>query len=351
MSARSRRSKSRRRPRAAPVASAPALPLLGPWLTDVWLPAVRPAVRPTTFASYASTVRAYLVPRLGGIPLDGLTPPAINACYGSLLADPLRPLAPLSVVRVHAVLRRALRDAVRWGILERNPALGADPPRARAREMQPWDAAEVARFLVGARADPYYELWLFFLLTGVRRGEALALRWSDVDLGAARATIRRALLVVDHKPQIGEPKSARGRRTIALDGHLVGALAALRKRQADNGRGQSADLVFAHSDGSAYHPEQVTRWFARAVRRAGVRPARLHDTRHAHATLALAAGIDTRIVSARLGHGQVSITADIYQHALPGLDRHAADKIAGIVFSQPPLAGDTDAGSEPPDGL
>ncbi|HEX5267661.1 MAG TPA: site-specific integrase [Acidimicrobiales bacterium] len=301
------------------------------YLIDAWLPAARSFLRPGTYSGYAVNVRAHLVPGLGPVLLVALDPVAINAFYGSLLANRDRPLAPATVRRVHATLRRALGDGVRWGYLDRNPAAGADPPWAPRREMPVWDARQVARFLRATCSDPQFELWLFYFLTGVRRGEALALRWSDVDLEAATVTIRRSLLVVDHRLQIGEPKTARGRRQIAIDPHLVEALSGLRRRQGERGAGGPDELVFARPDGRPLHPEQVTRRFNQLSDRAGLPPARLHGARHAHATLA--SGVDARIISARLGHSQVATTADIYQHALPGLDREAAVRIAGVVFA------------------
>ncbi|MGH9017211.1 MAG: site-specific integrase, partial [Acidimicrobiales bacterium] len=238
---------------------------------------------------------------------------------------------------------RALRDAVRWGLAPANAAAAADPPRARRPEMTVWSPAQLHDFLRQAADDSHYTLWLFYLLTGMRRGEALALRWSDVDLDRATATVRRSLVPVDHGLSFGEPKTARGRRRIGLDPELVAALAAHRRRTSGAG-GDAAGagtagghedgdaLVFAHPDGSPLHPERVSRWFARAVRRTGAPPIRLHDLRHLHATLALAAGVPVRVVADRLGHSSTAVTTDIYQHVLPEMDHDAARAVAGLVF-------------------
>jgi integrase len=306
---------------------------VGHYLTEIWLPGVRPTLRPGTYSSYAVNVRTHMVPGLGSLRLAELDPPTINAFYGRLLDGGARaPLAPSTIRRLHATLRRALRDAVRWGYLAANPAIEADPPWVPRKEMPAWDVAEMRSFLTAVRTDPRYELWLFYALTGARRGEALGVRWSDVDLKGRRVTIQRAHLVVDHRLWVGETKTARSRRTIAIDRGLTDALAELRRRETDRGRGRGGDLVFVREDGAPWHPEQVSRWFADLVDRLGLPRLRLHGTRHSHATCALAAGVDAKIVSIRLGHSHMGVTADLYQHALPGLDREAAERMARLIL-------------------
>ncbi|HET6963220.1 MAG TPA: tyrosine-type recombinase/integrase [Acidimicrobiales bacterium] len=309
---------------------------VGRYLTEIWLPGVRAVLRPGTYSSYAMNVRTHMVPGLGSLRLSDLDPPTINAFYGRLLdGGPRPPLARSTIRRLHATLRRALRDAVRWGYLGVNPAGDADPPWVPHREMPAWDIVQLRTFLAGARSDPRYELWLFYALTGTRRGEALGLRWSDVDLEARRVSIRRAHLMVDHHLWVGETKTVRGRRTIAIDGHLTAALAELRRRETDRGRGRNQDLVFVRPDGAPWNPEQVTRWFARLANELHLPRLTLHGLRHSHATCALAAGVDAKIISVRLGHAHMGVTADLYQHALPGLDRDAAERMARLIVPDP----------------
>jgi integrase len=265
---------------------------VGCFLTDTWLPAVRGTIRPTTYSSYEMHVRCYLVPAFGPLGLDQLTAPAINAFYGELQRgwNGRAVLSASTVRRIHATLHRALRDAVRWQMTARNPAGAADPPRAHRPEMAVWTPAQLRLFLRDAAGDRHYTLRLFYILTGVRRGEALALRWSDVDLVAGTAAIRRSLVPVDHRLVFGEPKTERGRRLIGLDPHLVAALAEHRRHRHELLPGGWAagddDLVFAHGDGRPLHPERVSRWFSKVVGRTDVPPVRLHDMRHLHATLA-----------------------------------------------------------------
>jgi len=186
----------------------PAAITVDRFLRETWLPAVKGSIRSTTYSSYEMHVRCYLVPAFGHLDLQLVTPPAINAFYGQLLQGwhGRRVLSP-STVRIHATLHRALRDAVRWELILRNPAGAADPPRAPRPEITVWTSAQLRLFLRDPAGDRHYTLWLFYVLTGVRRGEALALRWSDIDPVAGTAAIRRSLVPVDHRLVFGEPKN------------------------------------------------------------------------------------------------------------------------------------------------
>jgi integrase len=312
------------------------------FLRDRWLPAAKGTIRPTTYSSYEMHVRCYLAPAFGHLRLQQVTPLAINAFYGELLKgwNGRAALSPATVRRIHATLHRALRDAVRWQLIVRNPAGAADPPRARRPDMKVWTPAQLHVFLSDAADDRHFTLWLFYILTGVRRGEALALRWSDVDLAAGTAAIRRSLVPVDHGLVFGEPKTDRGRRLIGIDMALVAALRQHWRHQATERLRigvafDEDDLVFAHADGRPLHPERVSRWFSKVVGTTGAPPIRLHDLRHLHATLALAAGVAPRVLADRLGHSTTAVTTDTYQHVLPDLDHDAARRVAELVFPDP----------------
>ncbi len=312
---------------------------VGSYLTDRWQPAIRATIRPSTFASYQMHCRKYLVPILGNQPLQGLTAPAINTMYADLLQplDGSQGIGPASVHRVHATLHRALRDAVRWQLIARNPAGSADPPRAPRPQMSVWTSVELRQFFNSAAKHPWYPLWVFIAMTGVRRGEALGLRWADIDFDRSRAAIRQTVIPLAHQIAFSEPKTDKGRRSIALDHTTVAVLRHHRRRQLEDRflvgpDYQDRDLVFARADGRPLHPEYVSRTFARLTRQAGLRPLRLHDLRHTNASLALAAGVPTRVVSDRLGHSAMAVTTDIYQHVIPDLDEAAAAKMADLVF-------------------
>ena len=186
---------------------------VGAYLTELWLPSMASQVRATTLGGYRHNVRAYIVPRLGDIPLQRLSTARVGAFYGELVASggqKGRPLSPKTVRYVHTTLRRALRDAVADGLVVRNVAAQARPPRARRVEMHTWTAAEVGAFLASVREDRLYAAWLLLATLGLRRGELLGLRWPDVDLTSGRIAIRNTLVMVDGKPAMAEPKTAKG---------------------------------------------------------------------------------------------------------------------------------------------
>ncbi len=310
------------------------------YLTKEWLPAIEHTIRPTTCRSYVAHVECHILPALGSVQPQKLCPAQINALYAKLGRSGKRNgqgLTALSVRHVHAVLHRALKDAVRWGRLARNPVDLADPPRAAARghELRTWSAEQLAAFLDSHHDDRLYALWHTLAMTGLRRGEALGLRWQDVDLEAGRLSVRRALVPSGREVVVSEPKTARGRRVVALDPGTVAVLkgqAARQLQEQQDAGWTETGLVFTNEDGAALHPEVVSRFFRGAVKETMMPDIRLHDLRHTHATLALRAGIHPKVVSERLGHATVSITLDTYSHAIPAMQEEAAVKIAGLVF-------------------
>src|SRR5215216_3853075 len=192
---------------------------IGAYLMEMWLPSMASQVRATTLGGYRHNVRAYIVPRLGDIPLQRLTTARVGAFYGELVASGGkggRPLSPKTVRYVHTTLRRALRDAVADGLVVRNVAAQARPPRVRRVEMHTWTAEQVGTFLASVREDRLYPAWLLLATLGMRRGELLGLRWVDVDLTSGRIAIRHTLVMVDGKPATAEPKTAKGRRSLTL---------------------------------------------------------------------------------------------------------------------------------------
>jgi integrase len=294
---------------------------LGEYLAGTWLPAMSATVRPSTLGSYARNLRVHVIPKpIASARLQQLQAPMLDALYADLLAGTTRrALSPRSVAYIHTILHRALRDAVRWNLIARNPADRADPPRARPADRlreRAWSADEVAAFLDATASSRYSALWRLIAMTGMRRGEALGLRWEDVDMEQGRLSINRTLIQVgdyraaDRGMAWGTPKTARGRRSVAVDAETLAALRAHRARQHQERLRAGRDyadqgLVFCTRTGEPLHPKVVSNQFRRAVPRHGLPYLSVHGLRHSWATLALQAGVHPRIVQERLGHSTI----------------------------------------------
>ena len=248
-------------------------------------------------------------------------------------------LSAASVTYCHRILKQALGNAVKWGLLERNPADLVSPPRMRAPDMKTWSSEEARCFLEAVACDRLFALWLLLVMTGMRRGEALGPRWRDVDLVAGRIAITQTLLEVGYATHFGEPKTKRSRRSVSIDPTTAAVLTDHRERQRaerlptlEPPFDDALDLVFTQPDGRALHPQNVSQAFGNMLRRLGLPVIRLHDLRHTSATLALGARIHPKVVSERLGHSNITITLDTYSHVIPGLHEAAANQLAAVIF-------------------
>jgi integrase len=321
---------------------------------ETWLSGLR--VAQSTLASYRKNIRLHVTPYIGTVPLASLTPARIAALYRALetsgRADHRRGegLSARTVRYVATILRAALGEAVAAGMLARNPAdpERAKPPsakEARAPEIHPWTAGQLAAFLDWSREHSQLRpAWHVLAMTGMRRGELLALRWRDLDLDAATASVRRSAGVIRVKGQgatITEGPTKTGKpRVIDLDPATVGLLRAHRRERGALALqlAQDSALVFGDHEGRHRHPERFSRMFAETLARcakalgAAAPPLiRLHDLRHTHATLMLANGEPVKVVSERLGHASPTVTLSVYAHVLPGDQRAAAARFAALI--------------------
>jgi integrase len=316
-------------------------------------------VKDSTAHRYGKIIDTYVAPRdIGKMPLARLDPAAIIGLYADLErcskpacthTDPsaCKGLSAATRQLIHAVLRRALNDAVRWEKLARNPASQVRGPRAADTRVQSLSAGELRRFLAHVEHDRLSALWRLAATTGMRRGELLGLQWIDVDLDAAKVSIERQLRPTVGGPTLGTPKSKRGTRTISLDAATVEALGEHRDRQlAEQSLAgdayEHADFVFCNELGAPIWPERLTEAFSRHRKAAGLPVGSLHVLRHTAATLALTAGIPLHVVAARLGD-KPEIVLQTYAHLLPHSDSQAADAIAAAIVDKPLTepAGDT----------
>jgi integrase len=234
-------------------------------------------------------------------------------------------------------LSKALDYAVKMGLVVRNVARVVKPPRVARVTMNTLSPEEVKRFLDAARETDYYVFFSTLLYTGLRRGELLALRLRNLDLENGKLMVlETAYKLGNGEYRIKEPKTPQSRRTVTLSSSLVELLKAYKADQEllRIQLGVSLDVddfVFIRPDGSPINPNAVTLAFRRIIKRAGLKDIRIHDLRHTHATLMLNAGIHPKVVSERLGHANISITLDIYSHALPGMQEEAAEKFERVL--------------------
>ena len=307
---------------------------------DEWLAAVRATVRASTAANMEQKLRSHVLPRLGHVPLRALGPAHLNTLYATLLTEGNSRgggLSPRTVNHVHKILHRALRDAVRWGKLARNPADLADPPRAAEPEMRVWSPEQLRVFLRHVAEDRLAGCWTVMATTGLRRGEALGLRWEDVDLEAGRLAVRQTLVAVGYELVVSEPKTRRSKRQIALDPATVAALRSHRGRQLEERLAagpawEETPQVFTREDGTQIHPHTLSYWFGKHAAAAGLPAIPLHSLRHSYASAALRAGVHPKVVSERLGHSSVSITLDTYSHVIEGMQEDAASRVAELIL-------------------
>ncbi len=235
------------------------------------------------------------------------------------------------------MIRRALVDAVRWGLVMRNVAALVTAPRRARSEIRALTPDQARLLLAVAEGDRLGALYMMALTTGMREGELLALRWRDVNLEVALAAVRSTLYRGDGKLRLGEPKTARSRRSVHLTSEAVAALRRHRERQsAERLRlgpaWEDNDLVFANEVGRLVEPQNMLRRsFVPLLERAGLPRIRFHDLRHSTATLLLGAGVHPKIVSEMLGHATVAITLDTYSHVTPAMHRGAAAAMSSLL--------------------
>jgi len=307
----------------------PAKTTLGDFL-DRWVKDyVQPNLAPRTAEVYEHIIRKHLGPALGDITLMQLKAEHLQRYYAEKITGGL---SAQTVRHHHTALHKALHTAVEWGVLQRNVADAVNPPKAQRLEMKTWCEDDVIRFLEAARPTRYYALFYTALFTGMRRSELLALRWQDVDFLLSQIYVSRSLHCLKGGKVVFRPtKTAKGRRAIALTPMTYLVLKEHREKcEADRAMLRTPltedDLVFCQADGKPLLPNSVTHAWIKIIRRTNLKPIRLHDARHTHASIMLKQEIHPKIVQERLGHANISVTLDTYSHVAPGLQRAAAQR-------------------------
>lgn len=308
-----------------------------------WLDLVRDDLSPSTVRGYERIIRCYINPTIGKVALAKLRTDKLDQFYSQLRDEggqDGRPLSPATVRQAHAVIRRALNQAMHWGWITTNPASLAKPPRVRTRPLNPPEPDGVLRLVAEAELrDPDFACFLLLAATtGARRGELCAIRWSDLDLRARSLTISRSIVETQGADLIEKDTKTHSSRRIALDKGSIAALTdhrdRCRQRASSCGTrlAESAHVFSPDPDGALpWVPNEVTKQFIRIRRSIGLDSVRLHDLRHFTATRLLSEGVPVRTVSGRLGHANAATTLGVYAHFVEESDRDAAEKIGSIL--------------------
>lgn len=317
-----------------------------------WLEStVKPSTRASTYASYRGVVNTHLIPAIGSIQLAKLSPQDVQGLLTRLLntncivrastkkgaATPEpRKLSARTAEYCILVLRRALNKAVAWRMVPRNVASVVRTPRVAKEEVRFLTPEQARQLLKVVKGHNFEALYSVALAIGLRRGEALGLRWSDVDLDNGTLIVRNQLQRIGGRLGLTEPKTSSARRALALPDFAVKALKAHRARQAKTrlGAGENwkeTGYVFTTCVGTPVEPGNITRHFAKALETAKLPPMRFHDLRHTCASLLLAQGQQPRVVMEILGHSRISLTMDTYSHVMPSVKREAANVMDGVL--------------------
>ena len=332
---------------------------VGQWL-DTWLDTyARIRVRQNTFQGYQLVVNSHLKPTIGEFILKDLQPQQVQKMLNNKLASGrIRPssegnnggnLSPRMVEYIYSVLHMALEQAVKNGLVARNVCDAVDKPKKTKHEFMPWTTEQTNQFLSSVKGSRLFPLYMVAWGAGLRRSEILGLKWEDVDLKKGTLSVRRTLVRVKGDPpyKFGEPKTKKSQRTIPLPYPVTQALKAWKKRQAEekllwNGlyinsvlekrpEYNPLNLIFCNEIGQPTNPDFISNAFRRDLETAELPKVRFHDLRHGHATQLLELGEDIKVISDRLGHSTITLTADTYSHVREKLQREASNKLEQIL--------------------
>lgn len=315
----------------------PTKSTVGQWL-DTWLETyVTYSVKPYSVASYEQTIKNYLKPALGHVPLAALTAPQIQQFYNSPLVT--RKLNPKTVRNIHGIFHRALRQAMRLGMIRSNPTELCDLPKVRRKEIKPMEKDQIAAFLDAIKGNPFELLYQVTLFTGMRQGEVLGLTWDCVDFEHKTLYVNKQLQKV---PKAGGPyllvptKNGRGRMVMVASS----VMALLKRQRAQQSQAQllagpnwnnELNLVFTNELGRHLNHEAVRRKFKEAVKSFGLDQERFHDLRHTYAVVSIESGDDIKTVQSNLGHATAAFTLDVYGHVSQKMRQQSADRMEQFI--------------------
>ncbi|MFC2053502.1 tyrosine-type recombinase/integrase [Chloroflexota bacterium] len=306
---------------------------LGEYL-EFWLGSVKSSLRPNTMRQYTHLVNNHILPRLRHIKLKDLRPDRIQWLLNIKLQEGL---SERTVELIYAVLRRSLNQGLQQGLIGRNPVLAVTKPKPKRKEMQTLTDTQVRTLLLNTKGTRFEVLYQLAVTTGLRKGEILGIRWSDLDWSKRRLHIQRQLLRIPNQGLIfSEPKSQTGRRVVVLGAATLEKLhdhlnLQQRERILAGERWKENDLIFPSTIGTPMEPRNLIRHFKKTLKESGLPAIRFHDLRHTSATLQLQQGINPKIVQERLGHSSISLTLDTYSHVLPDMQNEVAETMDEIL--------------------
>ena len=306
---------------------------LGEYLED-WLENVhKDKLRVSSYVKYKKLIR-YIDAELGNVWLQKLTPEQVRRFYSKISEQGGKGgngLASSTIHEMHGVLHLALKNAVRWGYISRNVCDLVEPPRIVSREVTPLTLEQAQALLKSVRKHRLEVLLTMAVVTGMRRGELLALRWSNIDFERSRLLVLHTVDYIEDRYVETEPKTSAGKRVIGLPSFLVAMLKQHRvtvlERQLKQGEAwRNLDLVFPGFHGGYFNPGYLLELFSKVLREAGVPHMHFHDLRHSAATILLGMGVNMKVIQSLLGHSDIAITLGLYSHLLPSMQQEAVDK-------------------------
>jgi integrase len=306
---------------------------LGKYL-EQWLVTVKTSVRPKTYEQYKQIVTSHIVPILGHIKLKDLRPDHIQTLYNTKLKSGT---SNRMVIMIHTVLHLTLNQALKVGLIGRNPSDAVIKPKLVKKEMKTLTDTQVQTLLLAVRGTRHEVLYQLAVTTGMREGELLGLKWADLDWVTRQVKVQRQLQWISGQGLVfSEPKSIAGRRVIVVGTATIEKLREHHQRQqwerlAAGDRWVENDLIFATTIGTPSNWRSLYRSFKKLLQTSNLPNIRFHDLRHTAATLMLQQGINPKIVQERLGHSQISLTLNTYSHVLPNMQEEAAEKLDQLI--------------------
>ena len=292
-------------------------------------------LRPSTFKTSQGFLKNHIKPQLGKIPLNDLTTLHLQQFYKKLLAEGRverieaqkqpKGLSAKTVRNIHQIISSALKLAIEQRLIARNPADGCALPKAERKEMQTLPIEQPTSFLREAKDSGVFALYYIDLTTGLRRGELLGLKWSDIDLEKGDLRVQRQIGRIDGKIIEMPLKTKNAYRTLPLSADAISVLK-MQKCKVGN-----SEWVFPSPTGGPMSPDSVLHMLHRVLKRAGLPKVRFHDLRHTFATMALQNGVDVKTVSSMLGHYSAGFTLDTYAHVTTDAQLKAAQAMGSIL--------------------